>query len=41
MFRLHALSIDSIAKMECIMNKIVIEQKQKSQHAVKNSFFDL
>ena len=23
------------------MNKIVIEQKQKSQHAVKNSFFDL
>lgn len=41
MFKLHALSVNALAKVRRLMNRIVIGRERKSRHPIKDSSFDI
>ena len=41
MFKLHALSVDALAKVRRVMNKVVIGRERKGRHPIKDSSFDI
>lgn len=41
MFKLHALSVDALAKVRRAMNKVIIGREREGRHPVKASSFDI
>ena len=41
MFRLYALSVDTLSKVRGIMNRVIIGTKQSGRHLTKDASFDI
>lgn len=41
MFRMHALSVDTLAKIRRSMNRVIIDRERSSIHPTKDASFDI